>query len=347
MAWRLQRSVYLFFVAVVLIAIAYAIFNGLHIEALRHQWLSQPCHGGNGFAPKYQAFCQAQFNQYSNAVGSGVYVHWIAVLPTNVLGLLLGANVVAVEVERNTVRTAWTQSITRGRWFMTKVAVGLGSLLVLAIPLCVTVSWWLSASQWTPRLSTNGFTYAGWMPLATGAFAFAVTSIIGTILRRPGWTIAFGLALMVLVPWAMQTDVRTNLVPLNSTTVSVTTVTKQSVTVAKPTGMAPASAWVIFNGFVPVDHGKTLPTWSQETPWLDAVNQCPLNVTGPIGYVACVRRLGLHNVELYVADNEYWSLQLREGGLYLVGAALLLGACYGLLRRSKAWLSRWRHRAAP
>ena len=257
-------------------------------------------------------------------------------MPTAVLGLLLGANTVAGEIDRNTARTAWTQSITRGRWFATKIAVGLGSLVLLAIPLCVTVSWWLTASRWTPRISTNGFTYAGWMPLTTGVFAFAVTVTVGTVLRRPGWTIAVGLAVMVVLPWTMQTDVRTNLVPLRSTTLTLTTVTKQGVTLGIPTGRAPANAWVVFDGFVPAGAGNTLVTWGQETPWLDAVNKCPSNVTGPTGYAACLRKLGLHEVELYVADNEYWALQLREGGLYLAGAALLLGAGLLLVRRSRA-----------
>ncbi len=39
---------------------------------------------------------------------------------------------------------------------------------------------------------------------------------------------------------------------------------------------------------------------------------------------------------MYVADSEYWALQLREGGLYLAGAALLLGAGLPLVRRSRA-----------
>ncbi|NNN00600.1 MAG: ABC transporter permease subunit [Acidimicrobiaceae bacterium] len=337
MAWRLQRSVYLFFVAVSLLLIAYAIVNGLHIEALRHQWLDQPCHGGNGFAAKYQALCQSTFTRYSNAMVTGTYVHWTAVLPTAVLGLLLGANTVAGEMDRNTVRTAWTQSITRGRWFTTKVAVGLGSLVALAIPLCVTVSWWLSASKWTPRISTNGFTYAGWMPLTTGIFAFAVTTIVGLILRRPGWTVAVGLAVMVLVAWAMQTDVRTNLVALHSTTLTITTVTKGGVTVDRPPlKMAPANAWVIFNGYVPVHRGNTIPTWSQETTWINAVNQCPSIVTSQSVYDTCVRKLGLHDVELYVPDIQYWELQLREGGLYLASTALLLGAALLLVRRTRA-----------
>jgi hypothetical protein len=336
MAWRLQRSVYLFFVAVSLLLIAYAIFNGLHIEALRHQWLGQPCHGGNGFAAQYQTRCQAEINQYLNAIGSGVYLHWFAALPTAILGLLLGANAVAGEMDRNTVRTAWTQSITRSRWFTTKITVGLGSLVLLAIPLCVTVSWWLSASQWTPRISTNGFTYAGWMPLATGVFAFAVTTIVGLILRRPGWTVAVGVAVMVLVTWSVQYEVRTHLVPLRSTTIQWSAFVKGGKTVGVPSAQAPANAWIVFSGYVPVDHGNTPPTVGQETPWLNATFHCPANFAFPVRYTACLSKLDLHQVELYVADNEYWALQLREGGLYLAGAALLLGASWALVRRTRA-----------
>ena len=326
----------LFFWAVSLILIAYAIFNGLHIEALRHQWLGHPCHGGNGFAATYQTLCQARFNQLSRAVGSAVYVHWFAVLPTAVLGLLLGANMVAGEIDRNTVRAAWTQSITKGRWFTTKVVVALGSLIAFAIPLCVTVSWFLRVSQWTPRLSGDGFTYAGLMPLATGVFAFALTTIVGTLLGRPGWTLAAGLIVMLLVTWAVQNDVRTHLVPLRSTTIQWSALTKGGVTVGKPTGEAPANAWVIFNDYVPVDYGNTPPTSGQETSWLNAVHLCPANFAFPTRYAACLSKLDLHQVELYVADNQYWELQLREGGLYLAGAALLLGASLLLVRRTGA-----------
>lgn len=336
MTWRLQRSVYLFFVAVSLLLIAYAIVSGLHIEALRHQWLGRPCHGGKGFAAKYQTLCQTQFNQLSRAMGSAVYVHWFAALPTAVLGLLLGANTVAGEIDRNTVRTAWTQSITRGRWFTTKVAVAIGSFAALAIPLCVTVSWFLRVSQWTPRLSGDGFTFTGWMPLVTGVFAFAVAAVVGTVLRRPGWTLAAGLVVMVLVPWAVQTDVRTHLVTLRSISIQWSAMTKGGKTVGQPSGWAPANAWVVFSGYVPVDYGSTPPTQGQETPWLNATFHCPANFVYPIRYMTCLSKLDLHQVELYVADDEYWTLQLREGGLYLAGAALLLSLGFVLVRRTQA-----------
>ena len=333
MAWRLQRSVSLFFVVLSLILIAYAMVRGLNIEALRHQWLGQPCHGGNGFSVKYQHLCQTQFNEYSAAVASGVYIHWFATLPTAALGLLLGASTVAGEIDHNTVRTAWTQSVTRGRWFMTKVVVGVGSLVALAIPLCVTTSWWLHASQWTPRLSSDGFTYAGWLPLVTGIFAFAAATTIGTILRRPGWALAVGLGVMVLVTWTMQTEVRAHLVPLNSTTITMTPVTKKGVTIDEQSGQAPANAWVIFGGYEPVTYGTAVPTRREEDQWSEAINQCTRGL--PVSKVdaSCQNKLDLRVVQLYVADSEYWTLQLREGGLYLAGAGLLLVAGFLLVRR--------------
>jgi len=56
----------------------------------------------------------------------------------------------------------------------------------------------------------------------------------------------------------------------------------------------------------------------------------------PARYAACLKKDGLHNVELYVADSQYWTLQMREGGLYLAGAALLLGASLLVVRRTRA-----------
>lgn len=332
-AWRLQRSVYLFFVAVSVVLIAYAVTNGLHLEALQHQWLGAPCHGGNGFASKYQALCQTQNNHLIEARNSGSFVHLVALVPSAILAILLGANAVAGELGDKTIRVAWTQSVSRGRWFLSKVGVGLVSIASLAVPLSLTVSWWRSTTQWTSRMSTNGFTYAGWMPLAVGVFAFCLAVMVGIVLRRPGWSMAVSLAAVITLMWFMQSDVRTNLVPLRSASISFAMVTKGNVIVGQTTRTTPANAWVVFDGFVPIGSRTFLPTWSQETPWLDAVNRCPSNVVNAPTYTTCLRKLGLRDVELYVADDEYWTLQLREGGLYLAAATLLVGASLWLVRR--------------
>jgi ABC-2 family transporter protein len=334
-AWRLQRSVYFFFVAVGVVLIAYTVTNGLHLEALEHQWQGPPCHGGNGFVSRYQSLCQTQNTHLIEARNSGFYVHLVALVPSTILAILLGANAVAGELGDKTVRLAWTQSITRGRWFLSKIGVGLISVASLAVPLSLTVSWWRSTTQWTSRMSTNGFTYSGWMPLAVGAFAFSLAVIVGIVLRRPGWSMAVSLATVITLMWFMQTDVRSNLVPLRSTTISLTTQTKGGVTMSRPTHGAPEDSWVVFSGFLPTGARNFLPTWAQETPWLEEVNRCPSTVVNGSTFTRCLRTLGLRNVELYVADDEYWTLQLREGGVYLTGAALLLGASLLLVRRTK------------
>jgi ABC-type transport system involved in multi-copper enzyme maturation permease subunit len=335
-AWRLQRVLFGVAAAVGVVLIIYSVYSAKRIEFLRHQWLASPCLGGNGFAARYQSLCQLRFERYAGALNPGAYVHWFAVVPAAILGLLLGASVVASEFDLKTVRVAWTQSISRGRWFVTKVAMAIGLLVVLALPLCVVVSWWLHTSQWAPRLSTNAFTFAGWLPLTLGVFAFATTTLIGVVVRRVGWSVGAGVVVVAIVAFTMQSDVRANLVALHSSTISVTTVTKGTVSVGKPSGQAPADAWIVFDGFVPVRHGDSLVTWTQEQPWIEAVNRCPSNATSPNAYDTCLTRLGLHQVELYVPDSQYWTLQLREGGLYLVSAALVLGASFLLVRRARA-----------
>jgi hypothetical protein len=337
MAWRLQRSVFLFFVVMAVVLIGFVIVNGLHTESLLHQWNSATCYGTrHGYITKSQVQCWTILQNSAKSMIYDRYFTVAGVLLCGVLGLLLGANLVASEIDRKTARAAWTQSVTRSRWFASKIIVSLGSLLVVGAPLCLTYIWWIGAVQYGSRVAPNAFAYNGWMPLATGVFAFSVATIIGILLRRPGWTLAAALAVMVLVMWTMQNEVRTSLVPLHSTTIGMTTLSKDGVTAGKPTNMAPQNAWVVFDGFVPLRASNAIPTWGQETPRLEAVNRCPSSSTNSTAYTACLKKLGLRDVELYVADDQFWTLQFREGGIYLAGAALLFGFSFWLLRRSKA-----------
>ncbi len=334
-AWRLQRSTYLFFMALSALLIGFTMLRGLHIQSLRHLWVGPPCNGGNGFAAKYQTLCQARFNELASGVGSGVYVHGFALGVGVVLGLLLGVNVVAGEISHHTTRLAWTQSITRGRWFATKVAVALVSLALLTIPLGVVVSWFLRVSEWTPRLSGNGFIYGGMMPLATGFFAVAVGALVGTLLRHVGWSLAAGLIVVLVISWFVQTNITWRLVPLKSTTEIVSVVKKGGVTVGRYSAPPSTDSWVIFAGFLP-DSYSAVPAWSQETRWRDAVDLCPSPFARPTSYNTCMHKLGLKSVQLSIPNSEYWTLQLREGGLYVIGAILFLGGSLAVVRRMRS-----------
>ncbi len=344
MAWRLQRSVYLFALAVCLVLIGLTIANGLHLQVLLHHWRGAPCHSGNGFDPKYQRYCQSLFSNYVSARNSGLVVHLMAVVPAGVVGVVLGANLVAGELSQKTVRPAWTQSVTREHWFATKVLVGLVSILVMAVPLCLTATWWLDASMWTPRISTNSMTYAGLLPAAVGVFAFALATAVGVILRRPGWAVAVALSVLVVVMWTMQFEVRTSLVPAHMAIIKPVVVTKGFQAGKVPTVAAPDNSWVLFSGFAPLHSANRIPSQNDEERWQGLVFGCEAAAAtkhneqaATASQVAhCQKKYGLQFEQLYVADSQYWTLQLREGTIYLGGAILLLGLAIPLVRRSRA-----------
>jgi len=337
MAWRLQRSVFLLFVVMAVVLIGFVIANGLHTESLLHQWNSATCYGTrHGYITKSQVQCGTIFHQFAQSTTYDRYFAMAGGLLCGVLGLLLGVNLVASEIDRKTVRTAWTQSITRTRWLSSKIIVSLGSLLAVGLPLCFTHTWWIGAVNYGSRVAPNAFAYDGWMPLMIGVFAFALTTVIGVLLRRPGWTIAAALIAMVLVMWTMQGEVRANLVPLRTAVVGTTIVTKGDFTGAIPTHVAPKNSWIVFQGYEPLNSGNALLTRGEETRWGNEMNRCE---TGPISQSqvpACQHKLGLRDVQLYVANNEFWTLQLREGAIYLAGAAFLFELSLLLVRRTKA-----------
>ncbi|MGC0421022.1 hypothetical protein [Embleya sp. AB8] len=102
-----------------------------------------------------------------------------------VCGALLGAPLVAREIEQRTHLVAWSQSVSRRRWYTTKVAA-VGGCLVLAGAVTGTVAYRLegtfgrggSITRW-PWFHAMGFSPA---VDALVAFAFGVTA--GAVLRR-------------------------------------------------------------------------------------------------------------------------------------------------------------------
>jgi len=336
MSWRLQRSLYLFFVVATAVVLGLTLSNGLHTASLLHQWKATPCHGGNGFNVRYQAYCHDLFNNYMHSRSADQFYALMAVVPLTLLGILLGANLVAGEIESTTVRVAWTQSITRRRWYASKAAVALASLTALSLPVCLTYTWWIATVDFAPRISSTTFAADGWMPLVIAVFAFALATLIGVVLRRPGRAIAATLLVMILVTWAIQNEVRPHLVAHHWASGVTTVVTKGDFTGANVSFSTPPNSWILFQGYVPTDWGHTVPTRGQTSRWNDELASCMSHGSSANDFTTCVQRLGLRNVQVYVADNEFWALQMREGAVYLAAAALLLGAGLVLVRGAKA-----------
>jgi hypothetical protein len=95
---------------------------------------------------------QQRFDRYTSLVG------WFNLVP-GLFGVALAAPFV-LELERGTHRLAWTQSITRRRWVVTKLALAVGSTLVAAAVLLAIYLWWRAplvriTAAWRPAHSTR------------------------------------------------------------------------------------------------------------------------------------------------------------------------------------------------
>ena len=235
--WRQHRG-QLLWTAVVLLALGVSMVLVTHSA---DRWLSDyhawqramaaagcpvPAGGGADQVIHVDPTCKALLAKFHSDSAQSVFAHKynfaIVVFEEGVplvmvlLGVLLGAPMVAREMEQRTQLVAWTQSIRRGRWYATK-AVAIAACLAFAgliagvandrlqVPL---TSGGLTTSRW-PWFFSMDVTLA-----AEGVLAFALAVALGAWLRRTlpaigaalvGWLLVFG-----VTAWAIR-----NVTPLH------------------------------------------------------------------------------------------------------------------------------------
>jgi len=237
--WRQHRGQALWTVitvtALCLLAVNFG-FSAEHWLAGYHSWLGQlaaagcppPTAHGGVFHVKSAATCfalkdrypgslQAAFaSRYDNAILLSQYG-----LPAAfaIIGALIGAPLVAREVEQRTHLAAWTQSVSRRRWYTAKISVLAAGLAVAGLA-AGTINAWLqpqltagvtAGSRWSWFVSVN------LAPAGEAVLAFALAVAIGALLRRTLPAIGAALAgftvLLLAARWTVQT-----LTPASKTT---------------------------------------------------------------------------------------------------------------------------------
>jgi hypothetical protein len=112
------------------------------------------------------------------------------------IGVFLGAPLVARELERGTFRLIWTQSVTRLRWLLVKVGAQLAIILIAFAILSQLVTWY-SAQSASLAVSWDTFDMVGFVPLAYMVFALALGIAAGALLRN---TVAAMLVTLISYP---------------------------------------------------------------------------------------------------------------------------------------------------
>jgi hypothetical protein len=264
-----------------------------------------------------------------------------------ILGAFWGAPLVARELEAGTYRLAWTQSVTRRRWFVTKVAmVGLAAAVACGL-FSLMLGEWSSAVVTRGRLSPAMFAERGIVPVGYALFALAVGLTAGVLIRRTVPAMAATLVVFLAVRMGVQFWVRPHLVPVEHASAKVggmlgITQTSAGVSLAGPAPNIPG-AWVISDRLVDA---------AGHTPSAAFVHSICGSLGGPAGaggsghpteaagpghheLQGCVTRVAarFHEAITYQPASHYWALQGAETALFAVAALLLAGFSFWWIRR--------------
>jgi hypothetical protein len=236
------------------------------------------------------------------------------------LGLALGASLVADEFRRGTNRLAWSQSISRTRWLVGKLAVGtvvVGGLTGLLMPL---LGWWSGAMNSGLDIQPKLFDITGVVVVGYALFAFMLGAALGAIIRRPGWAFAAGVPLFALV--------RLLVGAVRSTLVS-------PVSLVEPFQGSEPNGWVLHYGYVPI--GRTTPaagrTWSALSR---QAGRCFDRASSSAEEAHCALVAHLHWVWQYQSEGHYWSLQWAETAIFVGAASACLATILVAVHRQYA-----------
>ncbi|MCX5380146.1 ABC transporter permease [Streptomyces sp. NBC_00091] len=136
------------------------------------------------------------YNRAANDLNS--FGSWLGYLPL-LLGVFLGAPLIAADKEHGTARLVTTQSVPRSRWLLWKLCFALVLAAVPTLILSLLYSWWWhSVGPLAPEDWLNGsvFEATGPVLVATALFTTSLGIMTGALARRavPAMTATFVIA---------------------------------------------------------------------------------------------------------------------------------------------------------
>jgi hypothetical protein len=280
------------------------------------------------------------------------------------IGIFWGAPLVARELEHDTFRLAWTQSVSRTRWLAAKLGlVGLAAMAAAGL-LSLMVTWWSSPFD---RIANNQFSPAYFdrrdlVPIGYAAFACAFGVAAGVLIRRTLPAMAATLVAFIGVRFAVFEWVRPRLmtplrilIPLNA----------QPGVVLGPAGYAyghlNSADWIISdqtvngtgrvigeNGGIGPNGALSFNVSPKGTITIQGVGTCSakapavgprLGAPSPAFQHAaqeCVDKFRLREALTYQPVSRYWAFQWYETALFIGLALLVAGFCLWWVRRRLA-----------
>ncbi|MDX6214948.1 MAG: hypothetical protein QOG99_532 [Frankiales bacterium] len=249
--------------------------------------------------------------------------HFLLILP-GLIGVFIGAPLVARELESGTFRFAWTQGRSRVQWIVTKLVILAVLLAAMTAAFSVLFSWWYRPfDAINGRMSANGaYEISGLVFSARTLFGFTLGALLGLLIRRsvPAMAATAAAWFAVAVPSMIY------LRPLIQTPIT---------TIGHPGKGAIASSHVPFNANV-------LHSWIQDPSGRhvsndDVFQQAIVGNGGriptPDQFEAWTAQHHYSQWVSYQPNSWFWHFQTLEASGYAILALLLAAGTVLILRR--------------
>jgi hypothetical protein len=311
--------------------------TGPHLASLYAASTITGCHGGTCSTAAITFLSQLQ----ATSPYPIVYLLGIALslAAPAIIGIFWGAPLIARELEARTSALAWTQSITRTRWLVVKLTLtGLAAMAVTEA-LSLMHAWWAdpigkaidlggSTSLFSGgRFSSLLFATHGITPLGYAAFAFALGTAAGALIRRTVPAMAVTLAIFAAVQLAVPLWVRPHLIPPDHTVATIDSAQLDFGNLTATAVPGQPGAWILSSG--------AINTAGQPVSNLPVACQAAVAGLKPASPSQCMESLGFREAITYEAANRYWPLQWIETGIFLAVALALAGLCFWWLGRRR------------
>jgi hypothetical protein len=338
-AWLQARTPVLVVVAALAaLAVASAV-TGVHLAHLRNSLVTH-CQTGCDLATaqflSHQQFLQRALDPLAQVVPA-------------LFGIFWGAPLLAREFETGTYRLAWTQSVTRTRWLVTKLAVLGLSTIVLAGLLTLTITWWYRSLDVLDTNQYAVFDRRNIVPIGYAAFAFVSGVLFGAVIRRTLPAMAATLGVFVFTRIAITQWVRPHLLSPMHTTLSLLDANRLGFEASNGSsvrlvvgGGAPPNGWGLSSKLV--NASGHVESAADRAAFVHQYCPAVARLTGgsaqppdPTAFRACQTQAAhlFHLVVTYQPASRYWTFQWLETGIYLVLAlAAALATYWSVTRRT-------------
>jgi hypothetical protein len=325
--WRQYRTSALISAILLAAFAALVVFTGLHLADVFHTAF------GSCLAANTCRFPVDNVNLDGGPLG--FIIEFTLAVPA-LLGMFLGAPLVAREIETGTGQFAWTQAVTRRHWLAVKVGWLLLAALAWGGAVGALVTWWSGPKNaaYLNVFSPGTFDVQGIMPAAYSVFAMALGITVGTLIRRVlpalGVTLGgyFGVRL-IFMGWIRQHY--------------MTPVTTRFSITAEVPYIPKGAAWQLGQGFIGPNGPLNLPPLAGDNvqivgngfPLSDIPAACQRYGQGP-RTLSCLSQHGYAQYLTYQSADRYWPFQFIEATIFLAIAAALIAVTFAIINRRDA-----------